>query len=126
MLVSFMYVVVGLILLMGASDRFVESAVRLARTLGISIVLIGALIVGLGTSLPELLVSAIASVDGKLDVAMIQSLVRKDCVRDVVADYGQVIVDECHHIPAVSFERVLSEAKARYVVGLTATPRRRC
>lgn len=70
MLVSFIYVVVGLILLMGASDRFVESAVRLARTLGISIVLIGALIVGLGTSLPELLVSAIASVDGKIDVAM--------------------------------------------------------
>lgn len=70
MLLSFLYVVVGLILLMGASDRFVESAVRLARALGVSIVLIGALIVGLGTSLPELLVSGIASVDGKIDVAM--------------------------------------------------------
>jgi cation:H+ antiporter len=69
-LLSFIYVIVGLILLMGASDRFVESAVRLARTLGVSIVLIGALIVGLGTSLPELLVSAIASVDGQIDVAM--------------------------------------------------------
>ncbi|MDJ0496358.1 MAG: calcium/sodium antiporter [Acidimicrobiia bacterium] len=70
MLLSFIYVVVGLILLMGASDRFVESAVRLSRTLGVSIVLIGALIVGLGTSLPELLVSVIASVDGQIDVAM--------------------------------------------------------
>ena len=70
MLLSLIYVAVGLILLMGASDRFVESAVRLAKTLGISIVLIGALIVGLGTSLPEMLVSAIASVDGKVDVAM--------------------------------------------------------
>ena len=70
MLLSSIYVVVGLILLMGASDRFVESAVRLSRTLGVSIVLIGALIVGLGTSLPELLVSAIASVDGQIDVAM--------------------------------------------------------
>ena len=70
MLVPAIYVVVGLILLMGASDRFVESAVRLARTLGVSVVLIGALIVGLGTSLPELLVSSIASADGKLDVAM--------------------------------------------------------
>lgn len=70
MLISFLYVAIGLILLMGASDRFVESAVRLARTLGVSIVLIGALIVGLGTSIPELLVSAIASVDGKVDVAM--------------------------------------------------------
>jgi hypothetical protein len=36
-----------------------------------------------------------------------------------------VIVDECHHVPAVSFERVLAEVKARYVAGLTATPQRR-
>src|SRR5713101_3263538 len=63
--------------------------------------------------------------NGKLDVAMIQSLVRKEKVEDVVANYGQVIVDECHHLPAASFERVLAEAKARYVVGLTATPQRR-
>ena len=63
--------------------------------------------------------------NGQLDVAMIQSLVRKDSVQDIVAQYGQVIVDECHHLPAVSFERVLAEAKARYVVGLTATPQRR-
>ncbi len=63
--------------------------------------------------------------NGRLDVAMIQSLVRKDEVNDLVAGYGQVIVDECHHLPAVSFERVLNEAKARYVVGLTATPYRR-
>jgi hypothetical protein len=53
---------------------------------------------------------------GQIDVAMIQSLVRKDCVQDIVAHYGQVIVDECHHVPAVSFERVLAEVKARYVV----------
>jgi len=63
--------------------------------------------------------------NGRLDVAMIQSLVRKDSVADLVADYGQVIVDECHHLPAVSFERVLSEVKARYIIGLTATPQRR-
>ncbi len=63
--------------------------------------------------------------NGILDVAMIQSLVRKDEVNDIVAGYGQVIVDECHHLPAVSFERVLNEIKARYVVGLTATPYRR-
>ena len=63
--------------------------------------------------------------NGQLDVAMIQSLVRKDSVQDLVAHYGHVIVDECHHLPAVSFERVLAEVKARYVVGLTATPQRR-
>ncbi len=62
---------------------------------------------------------------GQVDVAMIQSLSRKDSVDEIVAEYGQVIIDECHHLPAVSFERVLSEVKARYVVGLTATPQRR-
>ncbi len=62
---------------------------------------------------------------GRLDVAMLQSLVRGGAVVDEVAAYGQVIVDECHHVPAFSFERVLSEARARYVVGLTATPQRR-
>ncbi|HTF86920.1 MAG TPA: DEAD/DEAH box helicase family protein [Planctomycetota bacterium] len=63
--------------------------------------------------------------NGRIDVAMIQSLVRRDSVDDLVARYGHVIVDECHHVPAVSFERVLSEIKARYVLGLTATPQRR-
>jgi superfamily II DNA or RNA helicase len=63
--------------------------------------------------------------NGKLDVAMIQSLSRRDEVNDMVADYGHVIVDECHHVPAVSFERVMREVKARYMTGLTATPRRR-
>lgn len=62
---------------------------------------------------------------GVVDVAMMQSLVRKDEVADLVATYGQIIVDECHHLPAFSFERVLAEVKARYVVGLTATPYRR-
>ena len=63
--------------------------------------------------------------NGRLDVAMIQSLVRKDKVNDLVANYGHVIVDECHHLPAVSFERVLAEVKARFITGLTATPQRR-
>ena len=64
-------------------------------------------------------------ITGEIDVAMIQSLSKRDTVENCVAEYGQVIIDECHHLPAVSFERVLSEARARYVVGLTATPHRR-
>jgi superfamily II DNA or RNA helicase len=63
--------------------------------------------------------------NGRLDVAMIQSLVQQDKVDDLVSGYGHVIVDECHHLPAISFERVLSEVKARYVTGLRATPQRR-
>lgn len=64
-------------------------------------------------------------VTGRIDVAMIQSLVRKNVVDDLVSNYGHVVVDECHHLSANSFERVLSEVKARYVLGLTATPDRR-
>ncbi len=62
---------------------------------------------------------------GTIDVAVIQSLNRKGVVTDLVAGYGQVVVDECHHVSAFSFERVMREVKARYVVGLTATPVRR-
>ena len=62
---------------------------------------------------------------GHIDVAVIQSLHRKDEVKDFVAEYGHVIVDECHHISAFTFEQVLKQAKARYVVGLTATPTRK-
>jgi len=62
---------------------------------------------------------------GRLDVAMIQSLGRLGEVDDLVTCYGHVVVDECHHLSAVSFERVLGEVKARYVTGLTATPYRR-
>jgi superfamily II DNA or RNA helicase len=62
---------------------------------------------------------------GHVDVAMIQSLVRGGRVEDCVSRYGHVLVDECHHVPAASFERVLAEVRARYVAGLTATPDRR-
>ena len=62
---------------------------------------------------------------GEIDVAVIQSLQRKGEVRDLVAEYGHVIADECHHLSAFTFEQVLKQAKAKYVVGLTATPFRK-
>lgn len=60
-----------------------------------------------------------------VDVAVIQSLHRKEEVKNFVAEYGQVIVDECHHISAFTFELVMKQVKARYVMGLTATPMRK-
>lgn len=59
--------------------------------------------------------------NGMIDVAMIQSLTDKGKVNDLVGNYGQVIVDECHHISATSFEQVIRQAKARFVIGLSAT-----
>ncbi len=63
--------------------------------------------------------------NGLLDVALMQSLVRKGVVDDRVGDYGQLIVDECHHLSAHSFEQVARRAKARFVAGLSATVARK-
>ena len=62
---------------------------------------------------------------GFIDIALMQSLNRKGEIDDRIADYGQIIVDECHHLSAFSFEQILKSAKAKYVLGLTATPIRR-
>jgi len=62
---------------------------------------------------------------GLVDVAVVQSLVRKGVVDDCVAGYGQLIVDECHHLSARSFEQVVRQAKARFVAGLSATVTRK-
>ncbi len=64
-------------------------------------------------------------ITGFIDVGILQSLNRKGLVKDIVAEYGQVVIDECHHIPAFSFEQVLKKCKAQYVLGLTATPIRK-
>ena len=62
---------------------------------------------------------------GFIDVATVQSLVRKGEVSDLVADYGHLVVDECHHLSAVSFEAAARAAKAKYVLGLSATVTRK-
>lgn len=62
---------------------------------------------------------------GKIDIALMQSLSRQGEVNPLVETYGHVIVDECHHIGAVSFDAILKRTKAKYVLGLTATPFRR-
>lgn len=60
-----------------------------------------------------------------VDIATIQSLNYQGEIKDEVTEYGQVIVDECHHISAVSFEKVMKKVTAKYVCGLTATPTRK-
>lgn len=62
---------------------------------------------------------------GKLDLMMLQTLTRMGDIREIAQRYAHVIIDECHHIPAVSFEGVLKQLPARYVLGLTATPYRK-
>jgi superfamily II DNA or RNA helicase len=62
---------------------------------------------------------------GVIDVALMQSMVSKGVVRDCVGDYGHVIVDECHHLSAHSFELVVRQAKAKFITGLSATVTRK-
>ncbi len=63
---------------------------------------------------------------GQIDVATYQSMInRKDnSVNPCLFNYGQVIIDECHHISAPNYDMLLSEVHAKYVVGITATPQR--
>jgi superfamily II DNA or RNA helicase/very-short-patch-repair endonuclease len=91
-------------------DQWVE---RLSTFLGVPAKSIGR--IGGGRNTPT----------GLLDVAVIQSLVKKSVVDDRVASYGHVIVDECHHLSAHSFEQVARQAKARFVLGLSATVARK-
>ena len=66
-----------------------------------------------------------ATLTGRVDVAVVQALARHEDPGALVADYGQVIVDECHHAGAASIDALLAAVRARYVLGLTATPERR-
>lgn len=59
---------------------------------------------------------------GRIDIAIVQSVSRQGEVDALMERYGQVIVDECHHVGAVSFEAILKRVRARFVLGLTATP----
>jgi superfamily II DNA or RNA helicase len=62
---------------------------------------------------------------GHIDIAVMQSLSRQGEVNALVENYGHIVVDECHHVGATSFDAILKRSKAKFVLGLTATPIRR-
>ena len=84
----------------------------------------------LRTFLPEVNIGSIGGgkrkPNGIIDIATYQSLVNKkdNSIAPLIQDYGHIIVDECHHLSAPRFEMVLNEVRAKYVLGLTATPER--
>ena len=65
------------------------------------------------------------SLHGIVDIAIMQSCVSDNDVKPFVRNYGMVIADECHHVSAFNFEKVMKHCNARYVYGLTATPIRK-
>lgn len=86
---------------------------RLGEQLGLEASQIG--VIGGGQNRPT----------GRLDVAMIQSIARRERPAELFEAYGLVVVDECHHLPAVTFEACVRDAPSRRWLGLTATPYRR-
>ena len=64
------------------------------------------------------------SMTGIIDVAMIGSLGKKGETDQRVKGYGMVLMDECHHSGAQTAANVIAESTARFVYGLTATPKR--
>lgn len=64
------------------------------------------------------------SMTGIIDVAIFSSLGKGDEINPKLAQYGMVIMDECHHGAAQTVEDIVGSAKAKYVYGLTATPKR--
>ena len=64
------------------------------------------------------------SVTGIIDIAIVNSLITKGEIKDLVRNYGMIIVDECHHSASAMLYDVLTEVRAKYVYGFTATPKR--
>lgn len=69
--------------------------------------------------------SAHDSMTGIIDIAMAGSLCKKGEFHELLNQYGMIIVDECHHAASERIASVLKEVKAKYVYGVTATPKRR-
>ena len=63
--------------------------------------------------------------DAPVALGMFPTLARSEFPEALLAKYGHVIIDECHHVPAASFEAAMKRCTARYILGLTATPNRK-
>lgn len=64
------------------------------------------------------------SMTGIIDIAMAGSLCKKGKYHKMMNEYGLVLIDECHHSASETIANVLKEVKAKYVYGVTATPKR--
>ena len=62
---------------------------------------------------------------GLVDIASVQTLAKREDLKKLFREYGMVIIDECHHVPSVTLENVMKACGSRYILGLTATPKRK-
>ena len=113
MLIALVFLLGGLAVLPLSADRFVVSATRISRTLGLSPILVGALLVGFGTSLPEIVVSGIAAGSGDIDFAV------GNIVGSNVANLGLVLGVAALMRPVIGEAKVIRR-EGGLVLGVTA------
>lgn len=107
MALDILMVVVGLAILVVAADRLVLSAVRIAKILNISVIIIGAVIVGFGTSVPEFVVSALAASDGQTGLAMSNVIASNTANLTLVLGTSAVIAALATHQSVIRREGLL-------------------
>ena len=112
-------VVGGLVLLTAGADRFVLAAARLSRVWGLSPILIGALVVGMGTSAPEFLVSVVAAAGGGLDLAVGNVVGSNVANLSLVLGATALAAPLAGHIRTLRREGLLMAAAVALLVGLT-------
>jgi len=111
-------VVGGLVLLTAGADRFVLSAARLSRVWGLSPILIGALVIGMGTSAPEFLVSVVAAAGGGLDLAIGNVIGSNVANLSVVLGATALVAPVAGHIQTLRREGLLMVAAVALLVAL--------
>ncbi len=119
MTLALVYVAAGLVLLTVAADRLVVAAARVARALGVSVVLIGALVIGAGTSAPELLVSVVAALRGELDMAVGNVIGSNVANLTLVLGAAVVIRPAAGHLHTIRREGVLMALAVAGFVAVT-------
>ncbi len=112
-------VVVGLVLLTAGADRFVLAAARLSRVWGLSPILIGALVVGMGTSAPEFLVSVVAAAGGGLDLAVGNVIGSNVANLSLVLGATALVAPMAGHIRTLRREGLLMLVAVALLAGLT-------
>ena len=112
-------VVGGLVLLTAGADRFVLAAARLSRMWGLSPILIGALVVGMGTSAPEFLVSVVAAAGGGLDLAVGNVIGSNVANLSLVLGATALVAPIAGHIRTLRREGILMFGAVVLLAGLT-------
>lgn len=66
-----------------------------------------------------------AKPSGFIDIALVKSLRKDENLKEILASYGQVMADECHHVTSDEFETIIGAANVKYVMGMTANSDKR-